>query len=301
MNEPSVYIFTGLAIFVSATLFFAIVPKEWMFMAIEKLIEWKIDFQRKWFPQPIFGEMKIEKIELYNGKEKELKKDLTKICKNITYYDQKVIQFYYETFFEEKILNHPSPSDIRIRFEYSYHHKKYILYFPYIAGIQMEGIQNDHYLYLPWVSKDKMEKYREDLIEPFYKKTIGKYLFYSLFMMDSKNLGKVKVNGKLVNKEFMEYMEKIRSPYGDYGILWNIPVKIKWMLMENGYNWKEFENMEIEFLEMYFDEATMDLKEHKMKMDHVENYVVTDYMMKKIKEKNEYYQRKIEIYEKKNE
>ena len=60
----------------------------------------------------------------------------------------------------------------------------------------------------------------------------------------------------------------IQTPFNDFGILYNLPVKLIWILKEN--NIKNFKNINILFSNMYFDENSIELKNHFINLSNKE-------------------------------
>ncbi len=183
--------------------------------------------------------------------------------------------------------------NIRLKFTFDYKDKEFIFYYPFIHKMIIENDSTGH-IQFPMYNEKILEKSRNDIILPYYNENRGmKNSLYGLFNIDCKHIQEVKINGKIMDIKFMEYLEKIKTPLNDFGLTYHSPIKINWMLIENGYNINDFESIEIKFLKGYMDEETYDYKEHIFTSNNINNYFITDYMFDIIKKKNEDYGRKI--------
>jgi hypothetical protein len=97
--------------------------------------------------------------------------------------------------------------------------------------------------------------------------------------MESRNLLSVDING-IENNHLLNYFKKIQTPFCDFGILYNNPVKLSWVLMENNIHINEFESFYLKFLNLYFDEDLMDLKEHSIQLNKndLNKYIISKRM-----------------------
>ena len=84
--------------------------------------------------------------------------------------------------------------------------------------------------------------------------------------MESKNILCVLLNG-IENDNLLQYFDMIQTPFHDFGILYKNPVKLLWVLHENNIDLKNFDDLTINFLNVYFDEEKMDLVEHFIKLN----------------------------------
>ncbi len=186
--------------------------------------------------------------------------------------------------------------DIRLLINYTYDNENYIFYYSYYTPIKVqkkikenELLDVDIEIPYPMYNEDILKLYRENIIRPFYIKKDKKISLYSLFKVDSKTLGKIKLNDECRTKDLYKIIEKHRSPFNDYGILYHMPIKIKWILNDNNIIIKNiFEDikLEIEYLNMYFDENECDFFIHKFISKNINDFYITEYMKKIIKERN---------------
>jgi hypothetical protein len=168
----------------------------------------------------------------------------------------KDIYFYYN------ILPLLDDSNIRLKIFYSYNNKKYINYFSYNKILNKDEEINNDYLPYPMYSEEILNNYRDNIIIPHYIPTnSNKKKFYSLFNMESKDILTVKINN-IENENLINYFNMIKTPFNDYGILYNNPVILNWILSENDINIDLFETFYLKFLNLYFDEENFELKEH---------------------------------------
>ncbi len=264
----------------------------WMIQIITKMIEMKVDMERMMKKMDIRDHsFQLERVELYYNLYDSV--DVTKDCRNISYIDKELIGRLYEKKRREKIEN--GGEDIRLKIYYKYDLQEYILYVPYERKIQIEtkdGIKTDMRIDFPICTKQKLDDFRKDIITPYYpgKENDKDYYFYSLYNMDCKYLKGIYVNGERV-EDGMEYFEKIKTPYYDYGVTQHLPVKISWILKDIGVEMSEFKKIRVEFMNFYLDEEIMELKEQAFETENMEDIFITDYMMCTMIKKNKIYER----------
>lgn len=107
---------------------------------------------------------------------------------------------------------------------------------------------------------------------------IIKKFLYSLFSIDSKNILNIKIND-VENLQLLNYFQCLKTPFNDFGILYNVPVKLIWALYENNIDLESFNKFELNFLNPYFDENTFELIEHNIKLSNNElnNIIISNY------------------------
>ena len=142
--------------------------------------------------------------------------------------------------------------DIRLKLVFSYNEVEYILYHMY----------NFNTIPYPPYTKEIIDNYRNSIVYPHYPKK--KNGLYSLFSLSSKDIDYVKING-VMDENVKNYIKSIQTPFHDFGLLYIMPVKLRWLLEENEID--DFKELEISFLNLYFDEENMDLKKHEIKMN----------------------------------
>ncbi len=252
-------------------------------------------FQRKYMPL-INNDYNLHKVELYiNLIEKQ---DVTYEfdVENYKFVDvmtfRQLISKYYPNI-DLRNYSLVNRENIRLKFTFEYQDKEYIFYYPYVHKMIIENDVTGHLLY-PMYNEKIMEKMRSDIVLPYYNENKGmKNSLYGVFNIDCKHIQEMKINNKKCEVKMMEYLEKIKTPFNDFGLMYHCPVKISWMLIENGYNINDIENVEIRFLKGYMNEETFDYKEHVFITYNINDYFITDYMMEKIKKKNEDYGRNL--------
>lgn len=152
------------------------------------------------------------------------------------------------------ILN--DDGNIRLKICFTYKDSKYIIYFKY-------DVLNNYYIPYPPYSEQILDDYRNNIIRPLYFKINNKNSFYMLFNIESKNILDIKINDELINNQtIIEYFNMIKTPFNDFGILYNCSVKLLWILSENNIEIENFNNFYLKFLNVYLDEINMELREH---------------------------------------
>jgi hypothetical protein len=95
------------------------------------------------------------------------------------------------------------------------------------------------------------------------------------------------INKEIINKKLLEYINKIKTPFNDFGLLYHCPVKVKWILEENCISENDFKNLYIKFFNMYFDDSILDLKEHYINIKNLNDFIISDRMYSELKIKND--------------
>lgn len=155
----------------------------------------------------------------------------------------------------------------RLKLFFTYDGKEYILYHSY----------NGNNIPYPPYTDEIINKYRSDIILPYYSEKKKDKSLYSLFSMSSKDISVVKINGVHSDK-IKNYLLSIQTPFYDFGMLYCMPVKLEWIVAEN--NITDFNTLYILFLNLYFDEENMDLKDHEIFMtkDDVRKSICSEIM-----------------------
>jgi hypothetical protein len=229
------------------------------------------------------NDFNLIKVELYINLNNKINVTTYFLKNNINYIDKNLIKNIYA----DELIVFDNNDDIRLKIYFEYLNNFYIIYFPYNVNINNDKII-EYYLPYPIFTKKIMEDYRNDIILPYHNVNIKKKLFYSLFHIDCKDILTVEINN-ITNDKLKEYFELIKTPFLDYGILYNVPIKLKWILSENNINIFEFEKFYFKFLNSYLCEEEMDLKEQELIMNKndLNNIFITD-RIKQILEEKEY-------------
>ena len=208
----------------------------------------------------------LDKVLLYT--------DLTKNYDITSYFNTIYISEINKSVFDNMCIRNnidisDNNDDLRLKLYFTYKDIKYILYFSY---------NNTNYIPYPPYSAEIIKNYRLNIVIPKY---INKKKIYSLFNIDSKNISYIYMNN-IQNDVIVDYINKIRTPFNDFGLLYN-PVKLSWLLYENNIDITTFNNFTLKFLNLYFDEVKMDLIQHYIKIDNSDlNKIIISDRMKEI-------------------
>lgn len=166
--------------------------------------------------------------------------------------------------------NNDNNDNIRLKLYFKYNNIDYIIYIPYNTLI-------NSYIPYPLYSESILNNYRNNIVIPRYIEQSNKKKIYSLFNLESKDILYVKINNVEYDKK---YFEMIQSPFSDFGLLYGIHIKLLWILSENNIDINTFEKFELKFLNLYFDEDEMDLKEHLIILtkNDINNYLISERM-----------------------
>ena len=170
--------------------------------------------------------------------------------------------------------------NIRLKIYFNYNNIDYIIYYRYIPYL------NNYYVPYPPYSEEIMNNYRHDIINPFYQTITKKKYFYSLFNMESKDIENIEINNEMKN-DLLKYFAMIKTPFNDYGILYNVPVKLLWLLVENNIDINNFYKFYLKFQNMYINE-NFELNEHfiEMNKEDVNEFIISDRMKEIMEIKN---------------
>ena len=170
--------------------------------------------------------------------------------------------------------------NIRLKIYFNYNNIDYIIYYRYIPYL------NNYYVPYPPYSEEIINNYRHDIINPFYQTITKKKYFYSLFNMESKDIEKIEINNEMKN-DLLKYFAMIKTPFNDYGILYNVPVKLLWLLVENNIDINNFYKFYLKFQNMYINE-NFELNQHfiEMNKEDVNEFIISDRMKKIMEIKN---------------
>jgi len=201
--------------------------------------------------------------------------------------DVSIIDDLYE-FYNIKFQNN---EHIRLKIIYYFNGDKYISYFPFYKINIMNGdsmiLNKNYHLPLPLFSDSIMENYRKNIVYPAYSKLFNEEQInnnftvnnkiYNLFNRESKNISTLTLN-YIFNKELLNYFKMIKTPFNDYGILYNCPVRLIWILVENNINISDFKNFYIKYWEQIFDVQNLTLKDHFINIDNLNSIIISEHM-----------------------
>lgn len=236
---------------------------------IDDILLIKIKLTKKYFKK---NDFLLNKVLLYTNLKYNI--DVTFYFKKYNF--DKISRNNIKELFDCKNITLEYNADIRLKIFFSYKNINYILYFPYSKNINQEF--ENYYIPYPPYSEQIIEKYRHDIIEPFHNSDYKKKFLYSLFSIDSKNILNIKINN-IENLQLLNYFECLKTPFNDFGILYNVPVKLIWVLYENNIDIESFNKFELNFLNPYFDENTFELIEHNIKLSNNElnNIIISNH------------------------
>ncbi len=227
----------------------------------------------------------LQKVLLYTNLKDNC--DVTKYFKNQNI--NKISRSTIKELYESKNIPLEYNSDIRLKIFFSYKDINYIIYFPYSKNINKEF--EEYYIPYPPYSDSIIANYRNDIILPYHNDSAKKKFLYSLFSIESKNISKLLIND-IENLNLINYFELIKTPFNDFGILYNVPIKIIWALHENNIDLENLISFELMFLNPYFDEDSYELKIHNLKLFGLQynsnNLIITDHMKDILNKKSEY-------------
>ena len=181
-------------------------------------------------------------------------------------------------------------NDARLKINFRYKKNNYILYYPLKKQIFKNMNKNNYFIPYPPYNDEMINNYRKSIVAPNYNVPTKNSILYSLFMIDSKDINIIEIyKENLIHTEnnmLIEYFNKIKTPFNDYGLLYHCPIKVKWILHENNIDYDNFRSLYIKFLNMYLDEDIFDLKEHFINIQNIEDFIISNRMKSELTKKN---------------
>jgi hypothetical protein len=157
-------------------------------------------------------------------------------------------------------------NDVRLLIEYKFNNNNYKVFFSYLEINQNKENYNQlnrNELILPFYSKEYIELFNKD-------KKITEKINY--FKMNCKDIEYLKINNKIFDNK---YIEEYLGPLYDFGFIYKIPIKIKWIL--DDLLIESFENFEFKYMCSYFDEEDeMDLVDHYIKTNDENDLLISN-------------------------
>ena len=148
-------------------------------------------------------------------------------------------------------------NDIRLLIEYKFNNNNYKLFFSYMEINKNKsnyGNLNRNELTIPFYSKEYMELYNNEKNDTNLIEKIN------YFKMNCKDIECLKINDNVYDNK---YIEEYLGPLYDFGFIYKMPIKIKWILDELLI--EQFQNFEFKYMASYFDEED--------EIDLVDNYI----------------------------
>ena len=178
----------------------------------------------------------------------------------------------------------------RIKLEFIYKGQESIFFVSFkqlmLSSSQNKNIYEEGYIetiipYPPY-SEEIMERYRRNIVYPYYSQPSLNKKIYCLFGVDCKNIEYVSINGNRnfeKSEELERYVRKCQTPFYDFGLLYHCPVKLEWIIEDLGLENSKVERMEIKYMNYYFDEDKCELIEHRILLSHRKDILISDIKM----------------------
>jgi hypothetical protein len=168
--------------------------------------------------------------------------------------------------------------ELRLKIHFSYKKEQYIIYYSCEELVNYKNKKIIDCIPYPMYSENILENYRKNFIVPNYV-LYDNNKIYTLFNIESRDILNIKINNE-ENEKLINYFNMIQTPFHDFGLLYNCPVKLKWVLSENNIDINNFNSFYLKFINMYFDEKNLDLKEHiiELNKNDLENAIISERM-----------------------
>ena len=206
-------------------------------------------------------------------------------------------------------------SELRIRLTFLFAEKEYILFVPYYSkqyfidksAIDIDNTNTDtQILYtktiLPYppYTNEIMENMKKNIVVPFYEntdnrgtsisksnKTMNLSNFFCMDCCDIEEAYLILEGDNITQKLYIKnYMDKIKTPFCDNGSIYNIPIKISWIVKDFMEDYKNdeidenmvFKNIYVKYLNYYLDEENNELDDHIINIENVNGYLISNIM-----------------------
>lgn len=164
--------------------------------------------------------------------------------------DKKLFTYIYEYF----NIEYENNNHIRIRFDFMFCNKEYILYVPYNS--------KNNIPYPPYTN-EIIEKYKNNIVIPIHHTYNTTYPLYTFLSMNFREIDECKIHysdGIIIN--IKDYIKKINTPFNDMGVLYGCNIPILWVCIDNNININYFKKIYLKYTNYYFNEEKMDLEEN---------------------------------------
>lgn len=195
--------------------------------------------------------------------------DIDKIDKNL------FIQIYYK--FNLKFEDN---AHIRIKLNFIFYNKEYILYIPY-------NLKNNNYIQYPPYTNEIMDKYKSNIVVPIHETYNKKYPLYTFLTMNFREIDECKIYyNNDSNIDIKDYIKKINTPFNDMGVLYGCDIPISWIYNDNDVSTENFKKICLKYSNFYFNEEKMELEENIFESNNLNNTFISpilkEYIDKKI-------------------
>jgi len=256
----------------------------------KKYIKQKISIYPNPYPE-------FELVSAYFYTDLTSKTDITKFFNNfkeklisIDTYTFDLIAYKYNLTMKKNTVE-PN-NDIRIKLEFYFYDKKYIMFVPYTI--------KKHIPYPPFTNKI-MENYKHSIIEPNYEIQNKQYPLYSFLHINFKDIDSAVIINNSSNQtiNIKEYIEQLNTPFYDMGLLYDCAIPAKWIYVDFGLiNNNDFNNnfnndnnknnknnnnndndnikLKIKYACPYFNEELMELEENIIECNEINNICQTN-------------------------
>lgn len=151
------------------------------------------------------------------------------------------------------LKNSTKLTDIRLRLEFIFNEKKYIIFIPY---------EIKRYVSYPPFTNQIMEKYKHSIILPNHEVVNKRFPLYSYLHINFKDIEEAIITtmNNIIN--IKEYISQINTPFYDMGLLYDCEIPLKWILVDNNINELDFIKLDIKYSSPYFNEERMELEDN---------------------------------------
>ena len=237
----------------------ALVLKNVLLSALDQILYFKLWVMKKYNEYFPVEDFVLESVKLYLNL--RLSVDTTyafsKYCKgkiDLELFDR--LLYDYNTSCYLKMRDY---ENMRLKITYKYKGKEGVLYYTYLPIIER---QEERYVPYPPYTEKIMEDFKKDIVLPYYPYHSSKPILYPFYMMDCKDVKSVLLYKEDVSRKWLKTIQKIQSPLCDFGLLYDCPIRLKWICVEN--NFDIYNLLSIRYLGYYLNEDTMTLEDLEM-------------------------------------
>jgi hypothetical protein len=189
----------------------------------------------------------------------------------------------FKRIYEDLNIKFEDNTHIRIKLNFIFCKKEYILYIPYI-------LKND--IQYPPYTNEIMDKYKNNIVMPIHKTYNKKYPLYTFLTMNFREIDECKIyyndDSNIGHIDIKEYIKKINTPFNDMGILYDCCIPISWICNDNYVSIDNFKKIFLKYSNYYFNEEKMELEENTYESNDLNNIFISpilkEYINKKIDE-----------------
>jgi hypothetical protein len=189
---------------------------------------------------------------------------------NNNYDIDKIDKKLFTRIYEDFNIYFDDNENIRIKLNFIFCNKEYILYIPY-------NLKNE--VQYPPYTNEIMDKYKNNIVTPIHETYNKKYPLYTFLIINFKDIDECKIydnNDSYI--DIKDYIKKINTPFNDMGILYDCCIPVSWVCNDNYINIDNFKKICLKYSNFYFNEEKMELEENIYESNDLNNTFISPIM-----------------------